>query len=81
MTAERKNMKPGKYVAICCGSNFKSYYVVQFNFPAKGNYGLEEETYEGEVDAAWYFLNRVNLVACVEAVYPIEVFEPLMTAK
>jgi len=79
MEKERKNMKPGKYVAICNGSNFKDYYIRVFDFPAAGPYMFGTEVYEGHVDAAWYFLNRVNFEACLEAVYPIEVFEPIMT--
>lgn len=66
--------KPGKYVAICNGRG-ESHYAKVFEFPASKG----DEIYEGRVSAAWYFLNRVDYVASIEDVYPIEVFESLFS--
>ena len=64
--------KPGKYVAICNKTNFDGHYVKVFDFPEV------ESTYKlNGVDASWWFLNRVDSIACVEAVYPIEIFQPI----
>ena len=30
------------------------------------------------ITASWYFLNRIDFVACLEAVYPIETFLPII---
>lgn len=58
---------PGTYVAICNKINWDGHYVKIFDFPV-------EEAVDG-INASWYFLNRVDFTACVEAVYPIEIFE------
>lgn len=68
--------KPGKYVAICNKGGFKGHYAVTFDFPAK----VGDQDYEAHgIAASWYFLNRVDFQACIEAVYPIEVFESLFS--
>lgn len=64
---------PGEYVAICNTINWDGHYVKQFTFP-------QEFSAEG-FTAAWYFLNRVDLVACLEGVYPLSLFEGLMKEK
>jgi len=86
-----KNMKPGKYIAICNKTNFDGHYIKVFNFPPRrriytstlwdsnGEAPFIEEVYEGKVDAAWYFLNRVDATAAIEAVYPYEIFEDLFS--
>jgi len=70
---------PGRYVAICNKTNFDGHYTKVFNFPAKATYMFEEEDYiEAGVTASWYFLNRVDGTACLEAVYPIEIFQGVL---
>lgn len=64
-------VKPGKYVAVCNRSDFDGHYTKVFDFPEKEN---GEDFVGAGVDAAWYFLNRVDFVACLEAVYPINIF-------
>jgi len=58
--------KPGKYVAICNNTNFDGHYVKVFEKPDNPIYN--------DRAASWYFLNRVDAVACLEAVYPLEMF-------
>jgi hypothetical protein len=57
---------PGDYVAICNQANFDGHYVKTFSIPDTGSYTNTE--------AGWYFLNRVDHVACLEAVYPRKIF-------
>jgi hypothetical protein len=68
--------KPGTYLAICNGSRFESHYTVIFEYPK--SFIEESQTKSQTPDATWYFLNRVNFGACVEAVYPIEIFHPVV---
>jgi hypothetical protein len=66
----------GWYVAICNNARFDGHYVKVFEYPKE----WQEQFLNGyrgceKVPAAsWYFLNVVDGVACVEAVYPIEIF-------
>lgn len=62
--------KPGRYVAICHKTNFDGHYVKVFDFPA-------DTGVDAPVDAVWWFLNMVDFVACVDKVYPIEIFAPI----
>jgi hypothetical protein len=72
--------KPGMYVAICNTADGKGHYVRVFEFPDLSKLP-EDSPYapapEG-VDASWWFLNRVDFVAWVEAVYPIDIFSPFL---
>lgn len=70
--------KAGKYVAVCNKTNFDGHYIKVFEYPQEfidNYYGLAVPS--PAPDAAWFFLNRVDLVACLEGVYPIEIFESL----
>lgn len=58
---------PGKYVAICNKTNFDGHYLCKFEIPEN----------QKDVSASWYFLNVVDFQACVEAVYPLELFKEL----
>ena len=57
---------PGKYFAVCNNQNFDGHYIKFFEVP---------ETVHQDASASWYFMNYVDGVACVEAVYPIEIFD------
>lgn len=59
---------PGDYVAVCNNTNWDGHYVRRFTIPT------DDPRWEN-IEAAWYFLNIVNLVACLEAVYPAQLFE------
>lgn len=61
--------KPGEsitrtYVAVCYKSDFSGYYFRRFFLPEHDDdrTPLDNNT----TTAAWYFLNRLNFVACIE---------------
>lgn len=69
---------PGRYVAICNDARFEGHYVKVFEVPTV------DTTYHAftpeellDVEAGWWFLNREDFVACLEAVYPLEIFRSL----
>jgi len=72
---------PGKYIAICNNSNFDGHHTKHFEIPATADEHLDEllATHgifsTKNVPASWYFLNVVDFVACVEAVYPESIFK------
>jgi hypothetical protein len=85
--------KPGRYVAICNKTIWDGHYIKIFDFPepckedftcyplafiAEGDVVIQrgDET-KTSVSASWYFLNRVDGVACLEAVYPMEIFRAI----
>jgi hypothetical protein len=52
------------YVAMCNTSRFDGFYFYKFVLP---------EEYENDSEkAAWYFLNRLDFVACLENCFPVE---------
>lgn len=58
--------KSGWYYAVCNSNDFKSHYVRKFFYPiAAVNWG---------VNPAWWFLNNCNGTACVDKVYPCDIF-------
>jgi DnaJ-class molecular chaperone len=73
---------PGRYVAICNDARFEGHYVKIFDVPfldpngLHGGPGYTEEEMQ-HVEAGWYFLNRIDFVACLEAVYPLNIFRSL----
>jgi hypothetical protein len=69
--------KAGKYVAICNTGNFDGHYTKVFDYPQSFINEWNKTQRISAPDAAWYFLNRIDFVACIEAVYPIEIFEDL----
>ena len=73
---------PGTYVAVCNQANFDGHYVKVFVVPAEDTSDIPWRRMDPEqlkaVEAGWWFLNRVDYVACLEAVYPLEVFRLLM---
>jgi hypothetical protein len=68
--SSHRYVKPGRYVAICNNINFDGHYTRFFDLPEEGKNGRPQGT-----DAAWYFLNRLDHVSCIEAVYPLDIFE------
>lgn len=66
------------YVAICNRSNFDGYYFRKFHLPK----GVDEGGYSRILpndpsSAAWFFLNHLNLVACIDTCIPWEQFTDL----
>lgn len=70
--------KPGKYIAICNTGRFDGFYAKEFDFP-----DLKKDpiyaTIADEISAEWWFLNRIDGVACLVAVYPKEIFDKMGT--
>lgn len=56
--------KSRTYVAMCNTSRFDGYYFRRFTLPA----GEENNTDH----AAWYFLNMLDLMACLQCCFPVE---------
>ena len=52
------------YVALCINGNFRGYYFRKFTLPADAK--------NNAVFASWYFLNRLDAVACIEGTMPYE---------
>ena len=68
--------EPGKYVAICNNTNFDGHYIKEFEVPTKSeNVCFVDGVVPEDLSASWYFLNVVDFMACVEAVYPKSLFE------
>lgn len=84
-----KNTKPGMYYALCNKMNGKDYYVKKFEFPQPNDTRFKIVGDEVKqvadifgncfeeaaiINASWYFLNVLDSVAWLEAVYPVELF-------
>ena len=66
MKEKKKVYYPGKYYAICNTTNFDDHYIKEFDYP--------QEAIDLGVSPDWWFLNRVNFTACIEATYPRDIF-------
>lgn len=65
----------GTYVAICNNTNFDGHYTKVFEYPQTWIDKWNANPIKMPLpDAGWYFMNKVNFEACIEAVYPIEIF-------
>lgn len=79
-----KYTTPGTYVAICNKTNFDGHYAKVFEYPQsfidewKKTYTHVEPELQVP-DAGWYFLNRIDFVACLDTVYPIQIFCEALT--
>lgn len=76
------------YVAICNRSNFEGHYFRKFHLPTHRSVGYQEngEWVEGSYSeffentnefAAWYFLNVLNYIACIDGVVSYEDYTDL----
>jgi hypothetical protein len=54
------------YVALCYKTNFDGMYFRKFKLP--------DDEINNSMHASWYFLNRLNLTACIEGSVPFEDF-------
>lgn len=73
-----KSVSPSRrYVAMCSKQNFEGYYFKNFTLPeqdpwaAAGQSPLENHSQV----ASWYFLNRMDLTACIEGCMSEEDFK------
>lgn len=72
--SEEKVVSPSRtYVAICNTGNFDRHYCRKFTLPA----GQQNNASQ----ASWYFLNRLDFVACVDSVITFESYSDLKEAK
>lgn len=63
-----KKVSPTRtYVAVCAKTDFDGHYFRRFKLPEQ-IYGNNAQT------AAWWFLNRVDLSACIDGVVTAEDF-------
>lgn len=63
-----------RYVAVCSKSNFNGYYFRSFTLPESDP--LDGRCYENTSrQASWYFLNRLDAVACIEGCFAEEDFQ------
>jgi len=61
----KKVLSPSRsYVAVCNKMNWDGHYLVLFEVPVS----------EGDVDPGWFFLNKLDPVACLEMVLTAEDF-------
>jgi len=74
MKMKRVSVSPsGTYVAMCNKTSFEGYYFKKFALPSDAENNSDY--------AAWYFLNRLNAVACLEHVVTLEDYNNLEEAK
>ena len=79
--ANRHTISPNRvYVAVCNTTNFNNHYLRRFTLPERdpstnrvlGNNGAE---------AAWYFLNHLDLQSCIEMVITDEALQSVHTVS
>jgi hypothetical protein len=65
------------YIAMCNKGNFDGYYFRRFVLPEGMSAGSGPERFENSTTAAaWYFLNVLNFVACIDGCFPAEDLGP-----
>lgn len=75
------------YVAMCNKPNFDGYYFRKFVLPeSEGRREFDQEhdkyvtvrrPYRNDSDtASWYFLNRLNSIACIDGCFAVEDLGP-----
>lgn len=65
------------YIAMCNKWNFDGYYFHRFVLPDGMSAGSGPERFENSTTAAaWYFLNVLNFVACIDGCFPAEDLGP-----
>ena len=75
-----KSVSPSRrYVAMCSKGNFDGYYFKSFTLPEADRDG---EVFENTSSrASWYFMNRLDLVACIQGCITEEDFKNLVEAR
>lgn len=67
---ETKVISPSRtYVAICIKTNFNGYYFKKFTLPETSE---DPRLVNNASYASWYFLNRLDGIACIAGVMPYE---------
>jgi hypothetical protein len=66
-----------RYVAICNTTNFDGHYCKLFSLPEVLPEGIQNNTDH----ASWYFLNKVDFIACIQGVMTFEDYSNITQAK
>lgn len=69
MQRQKKLSPTNRYVAMCDKSDFSGFYFKRFTIP--------QEYVDQGVSPSWYFLNRLNFVACVKEIITQEDFDDI----
>lgn len=77
---EKPGVSPSRtYVAMCNRSRFDGFYFKQFALPASYTEGRTEVPLDNNATtAAWYFLNKLNWIACLERSLTVEDYRDFM---
>ena len=74
-----KSVSPSRrYVAMCSKSNFTGYYFRSFTLPEQDPWaapGQDIPIENTSMVASWFFLNRLDSVACIDGCMPEEDFK------
>lgn len=73
MMAKIRSSPSHTYVAVCVHGDFSGYYLREFTLPEHDYQGLDNSTQQ----AAWFFLNVLNMVAMLELVMTKEEYNSL----
>lgn len=80
-----KSVSPSRrYVAMCSKSHFEGYYFRSFTLPEQDPWaapGQDIPLENTSAMASWYFLNRVDSVACIEGCMTEEDFKNVQEVK
>jgi len=69
------------YVALCIKTNFDGYYFRKFTLPEHDGNPKVNPYLNNAEQASWYFLNRLDLIACIAGVIPYEDYSNIKEAK
>lgn len=71
-----------RYVAMCNRSNFDGHYFKRFTLPAVDDPAVLGLNYRNDTQfAAWWFLNQLDLVACIDGCLTEEDFQNVREVK
>jgi hypothetical protein len=80
-----KSVSPSRrYVAMCSKSNFSGYYFKSFTLPEQDPWAMagQDAALENTSSvASWYFMNRLDPVACIEGCLTEEDFKTVEEVK
>lgn len=80
-----KSVSPSRrYVAMCSKTNFEGYYFKAFTLPERDPWaatGREAEIDNTNTAAAWFFLNRLDPVSCIDGCIAEENFKSVFEVK
>jgi len=76
-----RNVSPSRrYVAMCSKMNFDGYYFKSFTLPERDPQTGGELGNNSQM-ASWFFLNRLDLTACIDGCIAEENFKDVVEVK